>query len=271
MNYINEEIKRAIDIGFPNTFGKIGATEADYISYFMKTQRVPNSQRLCHESGIYVETVEEFIQWASIYIESIKNLDYVLEWCPERGDKFILDKIWSGKQRFYSFQDMEPFTHLHEGWHYSFGGKKVLVLSPFEKTIYKQVENYSKIWPGASIGEVEVIRTPFQPTLTGEKPIKFAEIYEDLKNKILKSTFDFAIVGVGAFSLPLLNIIRELCIPAIHMGGATQIVFGICGNRWDNNKKFVESSWYNKNPYWIRPLKEEMPKNYKSLEDGNYW
>lgn len=271
MRDINQEIKRSIDIGLPNTFGKIGATEADYISYYLKTGNVPNTTNLCHGPGIYVENKQEFIKWTELFSEAVKNLDYVLEWCPERGDKFILDKVWNGKERFKSFDNLEPFTHLREGWHYSLSNKKVLVLSPFEKTIYKQVERYSKIWEGAEIGDVEVIKAPFSPILTGENPVKFLEIHEDLKQKIQNSVFDFAIVGVGGFSLPLLKVIRDMKKPGIHMGGATQIVFGICGGRWDNNKKFKESTWYNKNGQWIRPLQEEVPKNMKTLENGCYW
>lgn len=273
MNYVNEEIKFCIDTGRWNSFGKVGGTESAHIMHYLQTNcpKLVRGDELHRASGIYTETPEELKSWCDLYIDSIKSLDYVLEWCPEQGDKYILDKIWKGKHRFYSFDDLEPFIHLEEGWHYSLSNKKVLVLSPFEKTIYKQVENYSKIWNGAEIGDVQVIKTPSSSVLTGKEPVKFMEIYDDLSNKIKNSDFDFAIVGVGGFSLPLLKIIKEMKKPSIHLGGAVQIVFGICGNRWDNNEKFINSSWYNKNSYWTRPLLEETPTNHKLNENGCYW
>ena len=59
--------------------------------------------------------------------------------------------------------------------------------------------------------------------------------------------------------------------PGIHLGGAVQLLFGIKGKRWNNNVRFVESSWYNKNEFWTSPLSEDIPKNYKLVEDGCYW
>lgn len=42
---------------------------------------------------------------------------------------------------------------------------------------------------------------------------------------------------------------------AIHMGGATQMLFGIKGKRWeDEYGEFM-------NEHWIRPSKEETPIN----------
>jgi hypothetical protein len=69
---------------------------------------------------------------------------------------------------------------------------------------------------------------------------------------------------------------------AIHLGGGLQLLFGIKGKRWDNPNygvnEFKEyeglmsnsySSLYNES--WIRPLKEETPKNAMKLEGATYW
>ena len=53
----------------------------------------------------------------------------------------------------------------------------------------------------------------------------------------------------------------------IHMGGATQILFGIRGSRWDRMPFFQQLY----NEYWIRPLAQETPANFKKVERGCYW
>jgi len=54
---------------------------------------------------------------------------------------------------------------------------------------------------------------------------------------------------------------------AIHLGGATQILFGIRGARWDEMETYRKL--YNK--HWIRPNEMEVPKDANRIEDGCYW
>lgn len=53
---------------------------------------------------------------------------------------------------------------------------------------------------------------------------------------------------------------------AVHLGGATQILFGIKGKRWDENP--AVSKFYNE--YWVRPLPEESVRK-NNVEGGCYW
>ena len=61
--------------------------------------------------------------------------------------------------------------------------------------------------------------------------------------------------------------IKEAGRQAVHMGGATQLLFGIKGKRWDVHP--VISGLYN--DYWVRPDESERPKGAESVEDGCYW
>ena len=79
--------------------------------------------------------------------------------------------------------------------------------------------------------------------------------------------FDIALVGCGAYGLPLAAKMKEAGKSAIHMGGVLQILFGIKGVRWDDHP--TASKLYNK--YWVRPLDEEKPKGAEIVEDGCYW
>ena len=65
---------------------------------------------------------------------------------------------------------------------------------------------------------------------------------------------------------------------AIHMGGATQLLFGIKGNRWEDPMYGVKewglpAGFYPKmfNEYWIKPGEEGRPKNAEQVEGACYW
>ena len=51
------------------------------------------------------------------------------------------------------------------------------------------------------------------------------------------------------------------------MGGATQILFGIKGNRWDQHS--VIGKLYNE--AWVRPNENETPKKAGINEGACYW
>ena len=51
------------------------------------------------------------------------------------------------------------------------------------------------------------------------------------------------------------------------MGGATQLLFGIMGSRWDTDP-FISKLY---NEYWVRPDQSETPKNADVVENGCYW
>ena len=54
---------------------------------------------------------------------------------------------------------------------------------------------------------------------------------------------------------------------AIQMSGATQLLFGIKGRRWDDHP--VISKLYN--PAWVRPDESEGITNKEKVEGGSYW
>ena len=86
--------------------------------------------------------------------------------------------------------------------------------------------------------------------------------------EVSRQDFDVAIIGAGAYGMPLANFIKiKLGKTAIHMGGATQLLFGIKGKRWENHDRISKLF----NEYWKYPLLSEIPENHKKVEDGCYW
>jgi len=62
--------------------------------------------------------------------------------------------------------------------------------------------------------------------------------------------------------------IKRMGKKVVHMGGITQLMFGIKGGRWDQWPQFSEQLY---NDAWIRPLPEDCPLNYETVENGAYW
>ena len=58
------------------------------------------------------------------------------------------------------------------------------------------------------------------------------EALEYMKAQMKEVYFDIAIIGAGAYSLPLVSYVKELRNIAIQMSGCTQILFGIKEKRW---------------------------------------
>ena len=93
------------------------------------------------------------------------------------------------------------------------------------------------------------------------------EAYNYMLNDIAKIDFEIAILGCGAYGLPLAAAIKKMGRQAIHMGGATQLLFGINGKRWDKDPQVSEL----RNEYWINPSIQEKPPKADGVENGCYW
>ena len=88
-----------------------------------------------------------------------------------------------------------------------------------------------------------------------------------MNNEIDKIEFDIAIIGAGAYGLSLAAHIKRSGRKAIQLGGATQILFGIRGHRWETHP--IISNFFNE--HWINPNEGEIPNGYKNVENGCYW
>jgi glycerol-3-phosphate dehydrogenase len=86
----------------------------------------------------------------------------------------------------------------------------------------------------------------------------------------MREPFDVAILGCGAYGFPLAAKIKAAGRQAVHMGGTTQILFGIRGRRWDDDKNHSFLNQYYSDA-WVRVGEKDRPKNAKAVEDACYW
>jgi hypothetical protein len=88
-----------------------------------------------------------------------------------------------------------------------------------------------------------------------------------MEDEIDKQTYDIAIIGCGAYGFNLAAHVKRTGHKAIHLGGATQLLFGIIGNRWESRDDFRQLI----NDFWVRPSMEERPATASQVEGACYW
>jgi|LakMenEpi03Aug12_release.lakeMendotaPanAssembly.Ray.scaffolds.fasta_scaffold49454_6 hypothetical protein len=256
--------------------GKIGITEGKILYFYLVHNLIdaPSLKEGYIHSGIFPETEETVKYFCDVYLSSIKSLDLAPQWCqcilPFEQELY---NIHNPKCYNTRLQDLEPY-YFDSPWSHHLQDKKILVISPFAKSIEYQYLNFDNIWSGylKKNFELEVLKFPFCIGLTNDgemaKYSTYKNCLEHFKNEVSKKEFDFCIIGAGAYALPLCSFIKDTMKKScLHLGGATQILFGILGNRWKNNPDILKKV----NSFWKPPFPEEIPVNCKLMEEGCYW
>jgi hypothetical protein len=169
----------------------------------------------------------------------------------------LLDPYWS----------ISPWTKALEG-------KKILVVHPFAETIEKQYKKREFIFKNNLLPKFNLKTIKAIQSIAGEKTVfnDWFEALESMKNEIDQQDYDICLIGCGAYGFHLAAHVKRMGKKAFHLGGSLQLLFGIRGNRWENENYNSEYN-YSKlmNEYWIKPNKNEMPVNSKNIEESCYW
>ena len=155
----------------------------------------------------------------------------------------------------------------------SLKNKKVLVIHPFTDTIKKQYIKRDKIFKRGYLPKFKLKTLKAVQSIGGETD-NFKDWFKALKymkDEMEKIDFDIALIGCGAYGFPLAAHAKKLGKIGFHLGGELQTIFGIIGKRYENpsHADGIYLKYINK--HWIRPNKNERPKNYKNVENGCYW
>ena len=219
-------------------------------------------------SGVYPNDPLTLTRFCQTYLPFIKHLNLLAVWY--NFGEAAARKLYAADVPLTELTGLEPYFHEHP-WTARLAGKRVVVISPFAKSIEAQYRRRKSVWPGNPdvLPEFD-LRTIRCPQIAGlidkpEYPDWFTAL-EGLKQQMSAQPFDAAIIGAGAWSLPLAVHAKELGAFGIHLGGATQILFGIMGRRWDSHPQISKYL----NDAWIRPSDEERPPRIR-LSEGSYW
>lgn len=83
--------------------------------------------------------------------------------------------------------------------------------------------------------------------------------------------YDVALIGAGGCALPFGAFVKSQSKQAVHVGGATQIPFGIRGHRREADPHSSSDVGTMLNNHWVRPLPEETPSGAELGEDACHW
>lgn len=265
-NFISHHLKNNI----PTAIGKIGTTELNVL-YNFKTDRARVFPEVKFQAeniaGINPLTVENLKRFNNLFLESIKCLDVAPRW------NNVLSAFEHGVLELFTdsydanLVDLEP-QWFENPWTKYLEGKTVLVISPFSESIQNQYQKRNLVWPSGLLPDFNLItiKHPHAGTVDNHNKSIF-EIFDEMKIEIDKHQFDIGIIGSGGTSIPLTSYIRNKNKTAIHLGGATQILFGIKGQRWDDREQYKQIY----NEHWTRPLSSETPPKIELVEGGCYW
>jgi len=225
-------------------------------------------KELYTNAGVFPPVGAIFDRWVETFLGAIGHMTVLGVWFHAGEAKIVKTYLSSGK--LIPIRSLEPY-YSNEPWSAALSGKKVLVLHPFVDTIKKQYSRKLELWPGRPeilpSFELLTVKVPLSDRIVKSSFQDWFETLDYLKSCMYKLEYDVAIVGAGAYSLPLVVHARKLGKIGIHLGGATQILFGIKGLRWDSHP--VISTFYNY--AWCRPSKEETPEPHREIEEGCFW
>lgn len=252
--------------------GRYGANEMNATTVFdlkLKSKYDKVKSEMKKGAGFFSENDSDYVKFSALMKKSTEQLDYIATWNLPM-EEYYLKKYAPANIVMSRLRYFEPW-YANVPWTSALKGKKVLVIHPFSKTIESQYKNRKLLFENQEIlPEFELHTLKAVQTIAGTKDNRFDSWFDALDwmfNEAMKTDFDVALIGCGAYGFPLAARLKSVGKKAIHMGGVLQILFGIKGSRWDNDE--VVSKMYNE--YWVHPGESEKPKNSNIVEGGCYW
>ena len=272
-NFISHYLKNNL----PLCAGKIGVTELNLL-YCDHTLTEANrfQPHLQHEveniAGLYPYNIQTTKKFASDMRTALKEVDLIPKWNKVNPlfEQYVFDKYCPQAYKT-ELQHLEPYF-FNKPWTDHLEGKTVLVLSPFNESIEKNFPNLEKIWNGKIKPnfKLKTIKYPFALKINPVAQQMWSASDHVLAThlELIKDIeFDVCITGTGYTSLLIAAEAKKMGKTGIHLGGSTQILFGIKGQRWREIKEF--QSMFNE--HWTDPMECEKPVLREKVEGGCYW
>lgn len=249
------ETKTIADVLYTKAGGKLGGVSDRTLTRIMQL------------SGFFPADKEALNRFVDLYMDCCADIDLLGVW-NILLQSYLADECVTNAE-LSELRMFEPYYFEHP-WTRALDGKKVVVIHPFAGTIESQYQKRQQLFENKEIlPEFELRCVKAVQTLAGNKceHETWFDALEWMYQEAMKEEFDVALIGCGAYGLPLAVKIKRAGKQAVHVGGSLQLFFGIKGNRWDNHD--VIGQLYN--DAWERPSESEMIKKADTVEGGCYW
>lgn len=218
-------------------------------------------------AGLFPPTNETMDRFGARVLEDCQEIDMLAGWL---AGETRLHRLFFPQATCIPLVNLEPFS-FDTPWTSALKGKTVLIVHPFESTIRHQYAQRDRLFKDARVLPDFTLKTYKTVQSLAGNSTQFPTWFDALDHmckEISAIDFDVAIIGAGAYGMSLASHIKRMGRKAVHMGGATQLLFGIKGGRWDHIPAYSQNIY---NEHWIRPLPEDRPPNYQTVEGGSYW
>ena len=276
--YSSEEgvklLSKMIESGKPFFVGRFGETELrtldcyEYLWYNPIALHRANRD-ICVNAGFFPRKISYIKRYCELKRDVMKNMD-VLGLCLWNNEEYYVNEYMDLNACFLG-NILDPL-YWKNSWTSCLGGKKVLIVHPFATTISNQYnQKREHLFLNADIlPEFHLTTIKAVQSIGGNGSSEYKDWFdalEHMKIQIRECDFDIALLGCGAYGLPLAAYIKQLGKQAIYVGGSLQLMFGIRGKRWENAKHVTQYL----NEYWVYPSTQETPESYANIESGCYW
>ncbi len=198
-------------------------------------------------------SIETFCQ---LNLSAAAQIDLLASWLPGETELNLEPPFVTSLGHIEPFFAQFPWTKALEN-------KKVLIVHPFVESIGSQFERREELFPERNFlpnFELVLVRSPI--TANSGYPASpleqtWFDVLAQLEREVSAVDFDVAVIGAGAYGMPLAAYVKKLGKTAIHLGGPTQLLFGIRGGRWEANG-MPHASLMNNN--WVYPRESEKPQ-----------
>lgn len=266
-------IRQELSSNRPSMVARFGSTEIKAVLYpgmpfpmrlVLRKRILGNMATL---SGFFPSTPSTIRRFSDLMFADMKELDILGSWRLE--EKFLVKRFPAARR--VELRGLEPYFS-NEPWTTALEGKKVLVVHPFNRTIESQyANNRTKLFKDPRIlpefASLQTIKAVQTIAGTASEFESWFDALDSMKSQMDRIDYDVVILGCGAYGFPLAAHAKRSGKKAVHLGGPTQILFGIRGKRWDDHP--VVSRFYNE--AWVRPGQEDTPKGATKVENGCYW
>lgn len=219
-------------------------------------------------SGFFPKNIKSIEKFCQCIIQDLELIDILGSHMLE--ERFFVKNLINAKRII--LEDLEPMF-ASKPWTLALKGKNVLVIHPFVETIEHQYQKRELLFNNNLLPEFNLITMKAVQSVA-ENPTEFRdwfEALESMKVQIKEIEFDICIIGCGAYGMPLAAFVKKIGKKSIHLGGVTQLLFGIKGRRWVDNPILYYPYINLFNEYWIYPLESNKPKDASKVEDACYW
>lgn len=272
-------VRRVLARGEPALIARFGSSELACASFCTRWRatpavRIPYPRQLRRvmrlNAGMFPVDDASLDRFSAVFLDAVSMADVMGVWFNRNEDRIV--------DRFCPKAELVELGALNcvlreDPWSAGLEGKVVLVVHPFARTIESQYRtrrsllfDNPKVLPEFELKTLVAVQSG-----AGNEcgyPSWF-DALQHMREKVARIDFDVAIIGAGAYGLPLAASVKDGGRQAVHLGGATQLLFGVRGRRWEVESPDDIAPLFNE--HWTRPSAEETPPGAASVEGGCYW